>query len=384
MPIAGYVVQANIGQMVPVSGQHHDLNLLSPTNRGTLESLLDTREDIYIIKLDNKGRYTYASPSYCKRFDITTQDILGKSSLDYILEEDHAKAIRTIKQCWANPNIPRSITIRKPCHLTHGYLTSKWNFIVPSSPGEIPQEVIGMGVDITTSVRTQTNYDLLLDYISDTIFSIDTKGTIKYASHHWYQSFGYTEAETLEQHFFSFLDEQGQEALLNAGEASRKQGEGVKIQHQVRHKNGQWRWAETKIQFERENGQFVAVMRDITESYQFHETLREREAMLEVAGSLASIGGMSFDPQTGELRWSRQSYEILGVDADFEVSLESTIHCFAPEDQEKVLNMLQRAVEFAEPFDAVFTLILPSGERRLIRNIGRPVLKDGIVVKMDG
>ncbi len=97
-------------------------------------------------------------------------------------------------------------------------------------------------------------------------------------------------------------------------------------------------------------------------------TLEDREAMLAESQRIATIGSWRYWPDTGELRWSAQTYLILGLDpntdtADIE-AFEARIH---EADRDHVRRALQAASATGADHDCEYRVIRPDGTLRHVR-----------------
>ena len=97
------------------------------------------------------------------------------------------------------------------------------------------------------------------------------------------------------------------------------------------------------------------------------EALREKEARLTEAQSVAHIGNWEWELQTDKLYWSDENYRIFGlskekVSPSFQAFLE-TVH---PDELEFVKSSLDEAFNNNKPYDIDFRIIRPDGSERII------------------
>jgi PAS domain S-box-containing protein len=107
-------------------------------------------QSVYIIKTDAQGNYTYANEFFCERFGLDSS-ILGTDSLLSIVEEDRAKCLATVAQCFSEPGVSHQVILRKPYH-DQTIKSNHWEFKSSlTSTGEI-SEIQCVGYDVTLLV----------------------------------------------------------------------------------------------------------------------------------------------------------------------------------------------------------------------------------------
>lgn len=82
-----------------------------------------SNESVYIVKTDNQGNYLYANDFFYERFGYG-RDILGTQSLLSIIEEDRAKCLAVVMQCFAQPEVRHQVILRKTASKTLSGLTT--------------------------------------------------------------------------------------------------------------------------------------------------------------------------------------------------------------------------------------------------------------------
>lgn len=130
----------------------------------------------------------------------------------------------------------------------------------------------------------------------------------------------------------------------------------------------------------------VVAIRDITARRQAEEKIRENERILKETQEISKIGGWEYDIATGKSIWSDEVYRIRGLSptADYNPSdLESNIASYAPEHQEIVRQSYLQTLQ-GEPFDIEVKLTTAQGLEKWVRTMGKPIIKEGKVVKVFG
>jgi PAS domain S-box-containing protein len=112
----------------------------------------------------------------------------------------------------------------------------------------------------------------------------------------------------------------------------------------------------------------IAIERKLT-----HERLQRSEAYLAEAQRLSHTGSWAFNAR-GPVYWSEENFRIWGLDPqqglpDREIVLQR-VH---PEDRDKVLEHVLKAVRDKQDYAAEFRIVLPDGTIKYIQGLGHPV-----------
>jgi PAS domain S-box-containing protein len=119
--------------------------------------------------------------------------------------------------------------------------------------------------------------------------------------------------------------------------------------------------------------QSVAFVLDLTERKKAEERLRLSEARLAEAQRLSHSGVAAYDERT-ILYGSEETYRIWGFDpAQGVPSREAVNQRIHPDDRDRVLAEVQRAVGERRDYSIEYRILLPDGTAKHLESIGRPV-----------
>jgi len=117
---------------------------------------------------------------------------------------------------------------------------------------------------------------------------------------------------------------------------------------------------------------------------QAEEALREQDELLRDMSDLAHIGGWEFDPATGRGTWTEQIARIHDWDPALEATVELGLSVFHGPWRQKIETALREAVELGRPYDLELEMVTAKGNRKWVRTVGVPVMRDGRVVNVHG
>ncbi|MCX7965686.1 MAG: diguanylate cyclase [Syntrophorhabdaceae bacterium] len=114
--------------------------------------------------------------------------------------------------------------------------------------------------------------------------------------------------------------------------------------------------------------------------------LKDNEALLKEAHSIAKIGHWVFDIKTGTRKWSDEIFKILGINPlEGELPLEKQKDFVHPQDWDKYYETIQRAIKEGIPYEMEFRVIRPDKNIRWVNAIGNVTKDDkGNVIRLFG
>ncbi|MGI4886670.1 MAG: sensor histidine kinase [Janthinobacterium lividum] len=120
-----------------------------------------SNQSVYIVKTDPQGLYTYANDFFYERFGWDST-IIGTSSLLGILEEDWPKCLAVVGRCFAEPETPHQVILRKP-YKDRSIKSNHWEFKgIVNGDGQVG-EILCVGYDVTLLVDNLKQSKNLLD-----------------------------------------------------------------------------------------------------------------------------------------------------------------------------------------------------------------------------
>jgi PAS domain S-box-containing protein len=174
-------------------------------------------------------------------------------------------------------------------------------------------------------------------------------------------------------------------ALLQQGLADRVEHE---LEVRLRVKSGEYRWVLIRVSplFD-EQGQvarWCVARTDIDKQKRAEEALRRSEGYLAEGQLLTHTGSWAYNPSGVFDFWSNETYRIFGFDPTKPVTLDGYLTHVHPEHRAETAAILQRMVAEGCDCDHKYRVVLPGGELRFVRCVGRAVRENGVVSQLVG
>lgn len=128
----------------------------------------------------------------------------------------------------------------------------------------------------------------------------------------------------------------------------------------------------------------VALVNDITDKKLQELEIKKNQEFLQQTGTIGKIGGWELDVDSGQVRWTDQSYHIHDCPVDTPVDLEKALGYYTPEARESLEALMEQCMETGRPFDAQLTIISSKQQVKRVRSIGQPGYVNGRLVRMYG
>jgi len=250
---------------------------------------------------------------------------------------------------------------------------------------ERPGSYRGTLQDVTERKRAE-----LLDLAHDAVIVRDpVESRVMFWNREAQAIYGYSPAEALGQVTHELLATVFPESRQAVDDALAREGRWV---GELRHtrKDGTVIVVSSRQALQRDaNGRSSAIIElnsDITERKRDERELVRIAALLKRTEEISKTGGWEYDVATGELIWTDEVYRIYGVDRTSDpMEVTQAIAAYDPESAPIIDAAFRRLVAGGVPYDLdELGLVRADGQRVWVRTIGRPVIDDGRVVRVEG
>ncbi len=201
-----------------------------------------------------------------------------------------------------------------------------------------------------------------------------------------YRIFGFDNDDnfSVEQTFDMFHPDDA-EVLQAHVERALEHGEPYDLELRANRVDGETIWTRAVCRPQVENGKVVRLLgsfTDITRQKQSIEQLNFRESLMKAASALSKAGGWGIDAKTRQVFWTDETFHIHGMAPGDPPDLETAIDLFHPDERGRLTGLVQRALEYGEPFDGEFRVVRADGTSRAVRFNGEAVTENGKVIRV--
>jgi PAS domain S-box-containing protein len=254
-----------------------------------------------------------------------------------------------------------------------------------------PLLIRGIMIDITVGKEAEEQIKKLsiaLEQSPTTIVITDIGGNIEYVNPKFTELTGYTLEESIGKNL----------QILHSGKTDKTIYEELwqtigsgKIWHGEfinKKKNGEEFIEKALIAPIFDNNQkiinYLAIKEDITERKRAEEELINKDALLNITGHSAKVGGWEFDSETLKQTWTKEVYIIHEVDFTFVPDVNNGINFYAPQSRPIIEKAVQRAIEYGEPFDLELEFVTNKGKHLWVHSIGEAYRINNVTKKVYG
>ncbi len=260
-------------------------------NEKELTSIVNS-ENIYIIKTDLAGNYTYCNKKFLENFGYVFEGkpLQSINSLTTIHPDDHQKTFEIVKKCIEKPETSFEVELRKP--LKNGtILTELWQFMCRLDSNQMPDSILCVGVDITERkkvekelyemntnlekiieertyqleltnsnllqeidtrskmesalIKSEYNYRTVVENVKEIIFQTDSEGRCVFLNSAWEEITGFSVEESIGQLFINYVHPDDRQLTIDLfTPLINREKEYSKNQIRYLTKDGSFRWVE--------------------------------------------------------------------------------------------------------------------------------------------
>ena len=254
-----------------------------------------------------------------------------------------------------------------------------------------------MGAEENSSVDEQSlSLREVIDSSPALIHTARPDGYLDFFNRTWLNFVGQPLNSLLGWKWTSWIHPEDVESLVQQWRESIATGERFEGAARVRRADGEYRWMlHHKLALRARDGGILkwhGSSIDIEDRKRTEEQLRRTaqdlqtsEFYLTEAQRLGHIGSWVFDPAGGFDYWSRELFQIYGLDSAKDApTLGAYLACVHPHDREFMTSLIKRMLAEGLGCDVTKRIVRPDGEVKHVRCVGAPVVENGILKRIVG
>ena len=172
----------------------------------------------------------------------------------------------------------------------------------------------------------------------------------------------------------AMIHPEDREESVTFSQAETKQGRDHVFEYRMITSTGEIRWFLDDVAVQTMKGEPVRLsgfILDITARKKVELELKELQELYVEAEEIGKVGGWEVDILTKELKWTKEVYRIHELDPSTKLTLETGINFYTPSSQSIIERVVQRAIEFGEPFEVELEILTAKGNLKSIHSIGK-------------
>ena len=363
--------------------------------RTRLEAITANSNDT-ILTVDADYTVRFANRAAAELFGYGPDALVGESLTTLIPARHQTDGSNTIERCLNPGDRPLDWTAVEftGLHRDGHEIPLSVSFSEFEEDGE--RRFVGVFRDVSDRVRMEAElreqeqrFRQLAENVREMVWMTDPRsGEVLYVNHAYEDIWGRSPDE-LYRDPASFSDALHPDDRDRVGDILDPQSPGAyEEEYRVTRPDGEVRWVyDRAVPVTNDAGEIyrtVGIASDITDR---KEREREYDRIVELLGHterIADVGGWEIDPESREVFWSANLFELLGWEGDEEPPLAEALDVYVDADRERVEDAVETALATGDSFTVEARYRRPDGEVRWAEVRGEPRLADGEVVTLRG
>jgi len=286
-----------------------------------------------VVKINPEGEFLYVSPSYCKTFGKSINELLGEK-FSPLVHPDDLKATEEAMQALFTP--PHTALIQQRALTKNGWRWFEWKDTAVLNGQNEVIEIIGVGRDITEQKsaeselqESQRRLSTLMDNLPGVAYRCrnDEYLTMDFVSDGCYDLTGHPAADFIndkERRFSEIIHPDDRKLVMEEVRKGIENKASFQIFYRIITAKGieKWVW-EQGVGVFNDTGEFIALeglINDITDRKNAEEALKDSEERYKGLFLHAPVGIITIDLLGNPINANRKFLEILGSPSSSETS----------------------------------------------------------------
>lgn len=382
---------AIIGSFVSLleNTEEHIAKLKLQKSEEHFRALVENGNDVLVI-LTKDGEATYISPSILNVLGYTQDEAYNMDLIQIVHPDDVSLIYSELERCMDKPGVPLEVA---PARMKHKNGEYRWMEATITNMLHDPaiSGIIDNFRDITDRIKYQEaiaeakeKYQTLIQTIDGVVWEAEPGSLhVTYMSPQSLPILGHDSelwASTV-GFWKDHIHPDDREETYAKFVKLTKTGKNHELEYRYEKGNGEYIWVRDVVTVITENG-IPEVIRGV-----IIDINKEKELQIELdqVHRIASIGNWEVDLLNDQVYWSDVVKRTFEVDPDFKPELKNLAEIYAEDAHQNVLEKaVEKAIEEGISYDLELQIITAKGNKKWIRNIGKPDFRNGKCVRIYG
>ncbi len=354
---------------------------------------------IAITSFDLKAKYLYVSPSILNASGYKPEEMLGKSSLDFIHPEDKSFLLTLIKK-YINQKLKSVLKIGDPkitetIEFRFKNKAGDWSYL-QNNFSFIGKNVLTISRDITEQKqmnlaikRSEKRLSSFMNSASDGFMLWDANLNLEEINNVSLNAFpkGSRKEDIIGKNIIELIPDIKESGRFESYKKVLETGESITQDEIIAHSKFDEIVLAVKL-FKVGTGVGV-IGSDITERKKSEEALKLSANLLNTTQQLTKVGGWKWNVENQTMFWTDETYRIHEIDPEKIKSgsnkhIELGAKCYDKEDIHVILEAFQKCVDKGIAYDMELPFTTVKGNRIWIRTTAQAEKENGKVVGVNG
>jgi PAS domain S-box-containing protein len=383
--------QAN--QIVRWYGTGHDIEGLKRAEERLRQDELELRKLIdtipaHVFVIQPDGTPVYANRPDLEYASLALEDIRTGNAATSMFHPDDLKELRAHREERLGAGVPFEVEARiKGKDERYRWFSIRLNPL-RDEHGRVVRWY-GARTDIDDLKRAEDGLRLVVDTTPALIHTARPDGYIDYFNQRWLEYLGLALEDVCGWRWTNLIHPEDVEGILQKWREALASGEPFEAETRVRRADGKYRWMlHRKVPVRDTYGNILkwyGSSLDIEDRKRAEQDLRRSEFYLTEGQRLAHTGSWAFCPSGVFDYWSRELFQIYGLDPSSKPpTLSEYLDLIHPEERESMATTIQKMLAEASGCDIKKRIMRPDGALRYVRCVGVPVLDHGKLKRIVG
>ena len=362
------------------------------------QAFFDNASDlIQSVRLEN-GQFEYVNRAWHKVLGYTAEDLASLTIWDILPQKCHQRWLKLMAQLSKgdttnhNPYEFIFLTQEQQEIVVEGSITCRWDSDQPIALQAIFRDVTKQQQYANQLQNLSKRLQLAVRSAQIGIWDWDIINNQLTWDERMYELYGYSSSQEMEalEIWHQGLHTEDDKAVHDAVTQALQREKEFEAQFRVVHPDGSIHWiqAHALVQHNAKGvpERMIGTNVDISDRKNTEAQLRKSDAHLKTAQRIGKLGSWEFILKNRQLLWSEEVYRIFGRDPSMgEPSFEELQTMFIPEDRQNHKQVVQKAIEAAQPYEIVLRFYRSNGQLVYMQGRGEPIVNaEGEVTHLVG